>query len=33
VLPSDEAAPFYRRPIFAAAVVAAILVWLNVIFW
>jgi SSS family solute:Na+ symporter len=33
VLPSDEAVPFYRRPIFAAAVVAAILVWLNWVFW
>ncbi len=32
-IPSDGAVPFYRRPIFAAALVAAVFVILNVIFW
>ncbi len=32
-LPSDAAVPFYRRPIFAAAIVAAVFVCLNLIFW
>jgi SSS family solute:Na+ symporter len=32
-IPSDEAVPFYRRPIFAAALVAAVFILLNVIFW
>jgi SSS family solute:Na+ symporter len=32
-LPSEQAVPIYRRPIFAAALVAAIFVILNVIFW
>jgi SSS family solute:Na+ symporter len=33
VLPSDGVVPFYRRPIFAAALVAAVFVILNIIFW
>jgi SSS family solute:Na+ symporter len=33
LIPSGEAVPFYRRPIFAAALVAAVFVILNVIFW
>jgi SSS family solute:Na+ symporter len=32
-IPSDEAVSFYRRPIFAAALVAAVFVLLNIIFW
>jgi len=32
-LPSEAAAPIYRRPIFAAAVVAAVFVGLNLAFW
>jgi SSS family solute:Na+ symporter len=32
-IPSGEAVPFYRRPMFAAALVAAVFVLLNVIFW
>jgi len=32
-LPSEKDVPFYRRPIFAAALVAAIFVILNLIFW
>jgi solute:Na+ symporter, SSS family len=32
-IPSGEAVPFYRRPIFAAVLVAAVFVLLNVIFW
>ena len=32
-IPSDDVVPFYRRPIFAAALVAAVFVLLNVIFW
>jgi hypothetical protein len=32
-MPSGEAVPFYRRPIFAAALVAAVFVGLNVLFW
>jgi SSS family solute:Na+ symporter len=32
-LPSEEDVPFYRQPIFAAALVAAIFVCLNLIFW
>jgi SSS family solute:Na+ symporter len=32
-IPSDGAVPLYRRPIFAAALVAAVFVILNVIFW
>jgi SSS family solute:Na+ symporter len=33
LIPSAEAVPFYRRPIFAAALVALVFVVLNVIFW
>jgi SSS family solute:Na+ symporter len=33
VLPSDEAVPIYRRPLFAAALVAAAFVGLNLLFW
>jgi SSS family solute:Na+ symporter len=33
LMPSDDAVPLYRQPIFAAALVAAMLVLLNVIFW
>jgi len=33
LMPSGEAVPFYRRPIFAAALVAAVFVGLNVLFW
>jgi SSS family solute:Na+ symporter len=32
-MPAERAVPFYRRPIFAAALVAAVFVYLNVIFW
>ncbi len=32
-MPSEEAVPLYRRPIFAAALVAAVFVVLNLIFW
>jgi SSS family solute:Na+ symporter len=32
-IPSDGAVPFYRRPIFAAALVGAVFVLLNIIFW
>jgi SSS family solute:Na+ symporter len=32
-LPAEPAVPIYRRPVFAAAVVAAALVILNLIFW
>ena len=32
-LPSEEALPIYRRPRFAAAVVAAVFVFLNWVFW
>ena len=32
-LPSDGAMPLYRRPIFAAGLVAAVFVVLNLIFW
>jgi SSS family solute:Na+ symporter len=32
-LPSEKDVPFYRQPIFAAALVAAIFVGLNLIFW
>jgi SSS family solute:Na+ symporter len=32
-LPSEETVPIYRRPIFAAALVAAVFVWLNWVFW
>jgi SSS family solute:Na+ symporter len=32
-IPSGEAVSFYRRPIFAAALVAAVFVLLNIIFW
>ena len=32
-LPSEGVVPIYRRPIFAAALVAAIFVCLNLIFW
>ena len=33
LLPSDEAVPLYRRPLFAAALVAAAFVGLNLLFW
>jgi SSS family solute:Na+ symporter len=33
LIPSDDVVPLYRRPIFAAALVAAVLVLLNIIFW
>jgi SSS family solute:Na+ symporter len=33
LIPSDDVVPLYRRPIFAAALVAAVLVGLNVVFW
>jgi SSS family solute:Na+ symporter len=33
LMPSDDVVPLYRRPIFAAAVVAAVFVCLNVMFW
>jgi SSS family solute:Na+ symporter len=32
-LPSEGAMPIYRRPIFAAAIVAVIFVGLNLVFW
>jgi SSS family solute:Na+ symporter len=32
-LPSEEAVRFYRRPIFGAAIVAAVFICLTVIFW
>ena len=32
-LPSEGVVPIYRRPIFAAALVAAVFVCLNLIFW
>ena len=32
-LPSEQVIPIYRRPIFAAAVVGAMFVCLNLIFW
>jgi len=32
-LPSEQAVPIYRRPIFAAALVAVVFVCLNLIFW
>jgi len=32
-LPSEDAVPVYRRPVFAAALVAAVFVFLNVVFW
>jgi SSS family solute:Na+ symporter len=33
LIPSDDVVPLYRRPIFAAALVAAALVGLNIVFW
>lgn len=33
LMPSDDVVPFYRRPIFAAVLVAAVFVSLNIIFW
>ncbi len=33
VLPSERSVPFYRRPIFFAALIAVVFVWLNIIFW
>ncbi len=33
LLPSEEAVRFYRRPIFGAAIVAAVFICLTVIFW
>jgi SSS family solute:Na+ symporter len=32
-LPREEAVPFYRRPIFGAAIVAAVFIGLTVLFW
>jgi SSS family solute:Na+ symporter len=32
-IPSDRQMPFYRRPIFWAAVVAVLFVTLNFLFW
>ena len=32
-LPFEPAVPFYRRPIFGAAIVAAAFVCLTLIFW
>jgi SSS family solute:Na+ symporter len=32
-LPSEQGLPFYRRPILAAAAVAAVFVLLNLLFW
>jgi SSS family solute:Na+ symporter len=33
LVPPDDVVPLYRRPIFAAALVATVLVALNVVFW
>ena len=32
-LPSEQALPLYRRPIFGAAIVAAVFLCLNLLFW
>jgi SSS family solute:Na+ symporter len=32
-LPSEQAMPLYRRPVFFAGVVAVVLVCLNLYFW
>ncbi len=32
-MPAEPVAPLYRKPVFAAALVAAVFVSLNLIFW